>query len=95
MTRSVTIVNTSNWANEDYIIYRERGVNLGEPAVGTSPILKPGESYQYTPYEGVKEKVSIDASTERGKPMPFNKPELKEGKLVEKQVTLNVTVTFE
>ena len=45
MTRSVTIVNTSNWENEDYIILTKR-VSDG---VEVDHIVKPGESFEWTP----------------------------------------------
>ena len=47
MTRSVTIVNTSNWDGEDYII-RERNKN-NENATPVETRIKPGESKQVSP----------------------------------------------
>ena len=47
MTRSVTIVNMSNWDGEDYII-RERLKN-SKTAVPVETRLKPGESKQVCP----------------------------------------------
>ena len=45
MTRSVTIVNTSNWDGEDWIV-RERfkGSGNGNPGPWNETTIKPGES---------------------------------------------------
>ena len=41
MTRSITIVNTSNWDGEDYLI--------GIPGVEGQVRMRPGESVEFTP----------------------------------------------
>ena len=48
MTRSITIVNTSNWQNEDYEI---------EVIGQEKRLLQPGESMQFTPASGLTDQA--------------------------------------
>ena len=74
MTRSITIVNTSNWDGEDYLI--------GIPGVEGQVRMRPGESVEFTPpqvqvMEGEAlshacQPVELDAVEEKT-PMPFYK----------------------
>ena len=59
MTRSITIINTSNWKDEDYMVDTPHG----------RVYLRPGESLTMTPPE-----ASLDVPvhlSEPGKPEPF------------------------
>ena len=65
MTRSITIVNTSNWDGEDYRIDPQDGYN--KPVT-----LKPGESCQVFPKADGEQQPKMDPVTPRGKPVPFD-----------------------
>ena len=71
MTRSITIVNTSNWDGEDYLI--------GIPGQENQVRMRPGESVCFTPAQVIMEgerlsptcqPVELDA-VEGGTPTPF------------------------
>ena len=64
MTRSITIVNTSNWDGEDYLIDPQDGYN--KPMA-----LKPGELCQVYPKENGEQQPVVTPVTPRGKPAPF------------------------
>ena len=86
MTRSVTIINTSNWENEDYIINRE---NKDEHV---PMVLRPGESYQFTPNIG--ERITFGESNVK-EARPFHTPCVIGGILTERQVLPKVTVKID
>lgn len=90
MTRSVTIVNTSNWDNEDYIITRKRTMD-SDPETTT---LKPGESLTISP--GDKEVFGIEKSVPEGKePKPFSAPKVVGQRTKTVQLIPKVKVEFE
>ena len=70
MTRSITIVNTSNWDGEDYLI--------GIPGLEDSIRMRPGESVEFTPTQVMQggalstvcKPVQLDA-VEGKTPTPF------------------------
>lgn len=78
MTMSLTIVNTSNWDGESYIINGQR--------------IKPGEFIVLHPGGDGTVDLPIEAIHEDEK--PFYVPCVKEGKLTYKQTWPEVTVTF-
>ena len=49
MTRSVTIVNTSNWDGENYLIKCRFTPLDQEPKAWEETTLRPGESFRYIP----------------------------------------------
>ena len=71
MTRSITIVNTSNWDGEDYLI--------GVPGVEGQVRMRPGESVEFTPTQVMEggalsptcQPVELDA-VEGKTPTPFH-----------------------
>lgn len=99
MTRSLTIVNTSNHEGEDY--------EIKTPGLGDGVNLKPGESITFSPavtskvlnpgFVDTKERspVSIrESGLER--PKPFMSPTISEsGKRKDRQVFPRVKVEFE
>ena len=98
MTRSVTIVNTSNWEHEDYVVRSSIQADNPHSIVDATRTpegarLKAGERLIVHPREG--ESFSIEAVEDR-KAEPFHSPEINaSGKLVAKQVIPKVTVTLE
>lgn len=95
MTRSVTIVNTSNWEHEDYIVRASRQETEPHSEEYRRPEgqrLKPGESVTVFPREN--ETFAIDA-VEDEKPEPFYAPTVEGRKLARSQVLPKVTVTLE
>ena len=88
MTRSVTIVNTSNWDNEDYIVKKE-GWDGSEEEI----CLRPGESATFTPKDG-KPVVLAESVPEGKEPIPFYRQASKNGKRDDEQVWPCVEVTF-
>ena len=67
MTRSVTIVNTSNWEHEDYIVRRRRSDFDGGTGLPDDTRLQPGDVMQFTPG---RESISI-LPVEEQTPVPF------------------------
>ena len=97
MTRSLTIVNTSNWEHEDYEI-RLKNKQLKDEQLDTVR-LKPGEQMAFQP--DYVEVVSIHAIEEQDI-KPFEEIDMKHeykqySKTIRgtKQVIPKVTVTFE
>ena len=68
MTRSVTIVNTSNWEHEDVEVNQ---IHLS--AMDRTVRLKPGESMTVGPYDKVSVAVIRIAPVEEKEPTPFKK----------------------
>ena len=66
MTRSVTIVNTSNWEHEDYIVHGYEGHHPD----GTR--LRPGEKVTFTPTDGMA--IRLEAVAEKNA-VPFRDAE--------------------
>ena len=62
MTRSVTIVNTSNWEHEDYIVHGYQG----HYPDGTR--LRPGEHVCFTPTDGMT--ITLEGVAEKNA-VPF------------------------
>ena len=94
MAMSLTLVNTSNWENEKYIVTDPKGgwdKNTGKP-IPQATTLKPGESMMIYP-DKVGTGYAITAVQENEK--PFYTPAVEFGKMVQKQVMPKVTVTFE
>ena len=100
MTRSITIVNTSNWDGEDYLI--------GIPGSKDSVRVRPGESVRFTPsldLQGANGSCSGIAlrEDEAGVPVPFEVDTVEEdyakwpktGYRKRKQVFPEVRVTIE
>ena len=81
MTRSVAIVNTSNWKEEDYKVeYIDHGYGAEEVV----SYIKPGE-YSYLPgYKPIDVKIT---PVEEGTPQPFYDDD-------GKQITPDLTVEF-
>lgn len=67
MTRSVTIVNTSSWDGEDYVI-RTRIKGVMEGAKWDARQLKPGESFAAYPDHFDIQFEAVDSKT----PEPFH-----------------------
>ena len=67
MTRSVTIVNTSNWDHEDYIVH------TGD-IEGTR--LRPGEKMSFTPVSG--QPMTIEAVSDK-EAVPIYRKAIKDG----------------
>ena len=68
MTRSITIVNTSNWDGEDYEFEITKTTeNTGEKHTVS---LKPGEKHILSPYAYQETTIAVKA-TESKKPEPF------------------------
>ena len=70
MTRSVTIVNTSNWKHEDVFV-GERYDSKGMSMPGNAIRLAPGDKMTVGPYEVDKEVVITIKAVEDKKPEPF------------------------
>ena len=88
MTMSLTIVNTSNWQGEDYIVT--------EPATADTPVraktIKPGERTVVTPGEGGSEYI---VTAVRANEKPFVAPMMKKnGTLGTGRTWPEVTVKF-
>ena len=66
MTRSVTIVNTSNWEHEDVEVNQ---IHLS--AMDRTVRLKPGESMTVGPYDKSSVAVIRIAPVEEKEPIPF------------------------
>lgn len=89
MTRSVTIVNTSNWDNEDYMVEKLSFDNKREKIR-----LRPGEMVTFTPKNG--EDVRITESVPEGKEIePIYRTATRAGKRDDGQVWPCVEVTFD
>ena len=105
MTRSITIVNTSNWDGEDYLI--------GIPGVEGQVRIRPGESVTFTPLldehgadspgaEGSCHRIALREDVEKA-PVPFEVDMVEEdyakwpktGYRKSKQVFPKVRVTIE
>ena len=69
MTRSVTIVNTSNWDGEDWVV-KERFKGNGDPGPWNEATIKPGESV-HSMLGSPNWEVEIEA-TESKVPKPFD-----------------------
>ena len=71
MTRSVTIVNTSNWDGEDWVVKeRFRGSGNSDPGPWNETIIKPGEN-THSMLGSSNWEVKIEA-TESKEPKPFD-----------------------
>ena len=88
MTRSITIVNNSNWDGEDYVLKSNVEFGPGEMEV----TLKPGEMRTLTPRKG--QEISFDAVDSK-EPEPFYKPIIEENRLGRKQILPRVKVSLE
>ena len=67
MTRSITIINTSNWDGEDYELYMDYKHNP-EGVAPKKIVLKPGDSYSYNPATMA---VGVEAVEREGGINPF------------------------
>ena len=89
MTRSVTIVNTSNWDNEDDIVKKE-GWHVKEEEIR----LRPGETTTFTPKDGAP--VVLAESVPEGiEPTPIYRKATRNGKRDDGQVWPCVKVEFD
>ena len=70
MTRSVTIVNTSNWEHEDVEVNQ---IHLS--AMDKTVRLKPGEKVTVGPYDKASAAVIRIAPIEEQEPVPFEDAE--------------------
>ena len=89
MTRSVTVVNTSNWDGEDYIVKRVGFDNKLEETR-----LRPGEYFRFAPRDG--QSVTLVEASDGG-PVPFSAAQVKGGdvgKRADEQVWPRVKVEF-
>lgn len=93
MTMSLTLVNTSNWDGEEYIVKDANGGWADGKRAELVKTIKPGESMVVYPDKdgGTNYKVEAVQYDER----PFYIPEMQGVRLGKKQVQPKLTVTFE
>lgn len=95
MTMQLTVTNTSNWANEDYVLKSTRDIRkCNSPSIYDEDgiRLRPGESYTFCP--GDEGNIDIKAVKEH-QPAPFVVPHVRDGKRHDKQVFPKVDVEFD
>ena len=100
MTRSVTIVNTSNWDGEDYIVrVHGTGVVVGRDVSRAQALyhkdglrLSPGESVSLTPGPG--EQIAFTEQAPETGTRPFRQAYVKDGTRHDRQVWPVVKVTL-
>ena len=93
MTRSITIVNNSNWDHEDFIIHAkpDNKDEYNRLNYLDGKKIAPGEKLTFTPVKGYT--ISFEEVEEK-KPEPFTVPTIDGWRKTKKQVVPVVSVDF-